>query len=105
MLERRAKSRIQISYPAVVRGSDAVGTRFKTRGLTENLSASGMYLRVPQSVEPGTGVLIVLQLSASTSALSQSSPRIAARGTVVRAESRPDGTCGLGIKFEHHRFL
>lgn len=105
MVERRVKPRIQVSYPAVVRGYHSAGVKFETRGQTDSLSAAGLYLRVPQTVEPGTELLVVLQLSTSTPPLSQTPPRIAARGIVVRTEPGPDGTCGLGIKFKRYFFI
>jgi hypothetical protein len=102
--ERRNKPRIKQTFPANVRGVDSSGQLFETESAVENLSASGFYVRLPQLVEGGTRLSIVVQFT-NNSSDKGSSARMAADGVVERAEALPDGSCGLGVLFTKCRFL
>jgi hypothetical protein len=104
LTERRAKPRIQCGYPALVRGRETDGREFEARATLENLSAGGAYLRQQQFVTPGQPLTVLIRLS-SASPEEVRVPSIATLGTVVRSKLQADGTCGLAIKFRHHRFL
>lgn len=103
-VERRVKPRIDRPFPATVRGMDAGGEAFEINTVLDNLSADGLYLRLRQRVQPGTVLSIIIRLS-SAPMNGVHAPRIAIDGVVLRAELKPDGTCGIAIKLTHHRFL
>ncbi|MCZ7572245.1 MAG: PilZ domain-containing protein [Ardenticatenaceae bacterium] len=102
--ERRAKPRISEPYPATVRGLDGSGWAFEEETVLDNLSAGGLYLRLPRSIHPGARLFIVFRLSTSPYERDPSSV-VAVRGVVLRAELQPDGSCGLAVTFRHYRFL
>lgn len=103
-IERRNKPRIQVAFPALVRGNDADSGKFQEDALVDNVSASGVYLRLNRFLAPGSSLFVVLEFSQHPSP-ERVVPRLAAHGTVVRSEVRHDGTCGLAIRFLRHRFL
>jgi hypothetical protein len=104
VVERRQKPRVDRPYVAKVRGKDANGRAFQADTLLDNLSASGLYLRVPFQVETGARLFILIGLLTSTPDES-SGGRVAVRGVVLRAEPREFGLWGLALKIISHRFL
>ena len=102
--ERRSKPRIREAFPVKVMGKDSTGQTIETEIRLENLSASGLYLVLPQDVVRGTELTFILRF-VSPSVSEESTARVSARGIVVRVEPRPNGTNGLGVAFNSHRFL
>ncbi|MFC1879554.1 PilZ domain-containing protein [Chloroflexota bacterium] len=101
-VERRRKPRVECSYPAQVNGYTS-GMKFEARAILTNMSASGMYLRLKRRLEMSEPVFVVVRLS--TSPLRQkTTPRIAANGSVVRIEPKSDGTYGVAVQLDNHRF-
>ena len=103
-IERRGAARLALPFPATVRGMDQQGDRFTVQTLLDNLSSTGLYLRMARSVEPGTTLFVVVRLSIAP-ARQVSAPSVAARCVVLRAERRPGGEWGIALAFTHHRFL
>ena len=102
MVERRSSPRVTVPYTVRLRGVDATGHRFKQETQMENLSAGGLYARLPQS--PLTGSAITVSARLSTAPAGQvSAVRLAARGTVLRVETQPDGAFGVAIQFTRRR--
>ena len=102
--ERRNKPRIHEALPVKVMGKDSSGQTIKTEVQLENLSASGLYLVLPQNVAQGAELTFILRFI-SPSVSEESAPRVSARGVVVRVDPRPNGTQGLAVAFKSHRFL
>jgi hypothetical protein len=102
-VERRGKPRVACSYPAVVRGHSEDGERYEARSVLSNLSANGMYLRTKHNVRPGEDLLVVVRMS--TGALEKGALRLAASGKALRVEPKADGTYGVAIQFDQHRFF
>jgi hypothetical protein len=101
--DRRQTLRVELPFPAVVRGIDPNGERFTLQTTLDNLSACGLYLRLARRVEPGESLFLVVRLSA---AIDQApAPTIAVRGMVLRIEPQSDGCYGVALKFDQHRFL
>ena len=100
-VERRRALRVDLPFPATVRGIDATGERFTLNTQLDNLSACGLYLRLQRPVEPGAHLLLVVRLST----VPHAGPRVALRGTVLRTEAYDDGRCGVAVAFDRHRFL
>jgi len=96
ILERRCKPRIDGPIPARVQCMDSNGTAYETETVLDNLSVSGLHVRLECRPE----------LSASVSALMRfAGMTIEATGVVKRVETQPDGTCGLGVAFNSYRIL
>ena len=103
LVERRCTLRVEISFPAVVRGEDASGEAFTSRTVLENLSACGLYLRLARQVSPGSSLLVLVRLSLNTN--DAPAPSVALRGTVTRGDIVSDSTWGVALEFRQHRFF
>ncbi len=103
MDERRLSWRARVPYPARLWATDGAGRAWKEDVLLDNLSASGLYVRLKRSVQKDAQLSIAVRLSTAPSA----SPalRLVARAVVLRAEPQPDGTCGLALEFGRRRVL
>jgi len=100
-LERRRKARIREPFPARIWGVDSGNLPFNVDGVVDNISSTGLYLRTPRLVDPGSEVrLIVHLLHGPTSGVTAS-----LQGRIVRTESQADGRYGLAIASSKHKFL
>jgi c-di-GMP-binding flagellar brake protein YcgR len=99
--ERRKKPRIFNPFRVAVRSVNAEGEAFATETVLENMSAGGMYVRIPEYVRKGTKVFSLVQL-----AVADNSPgsRVALSGVASRADPGLQ-VYGLAVKFKRHRFL
>jgi len=102
-VERRSTPRIELPFPATVRGIDRSGERFELATLLDNLSATGLYLRLARPVEPGATLFVVVRFAVAPAAV-LAAPGVAARGVVVWVEPQP-GAWGVAMKFTRQRFL
>lgn len=102
--ERRSTPRIEVPFPATVRGVDAAGEPFELEATLDNLSACGLYLRLERCVKQRAQLFVVVWLSTAPM-LSVPAPRVALYGVVLRAEPHAGGTYGLALSFIRHRFL
>jgi len=103
-LERRGKPRVICSYPATLRGSGDDGNRYDARAVLSNMSASGMYIYTKRPLRLGARVFIVVGISTRPLGMTNL-PQLAARGNVVRVETRVDGAYGVALKLSRYRFL
>jgi len=103
-IERRHKPRISEPFFTRVRGIDASGQAFEANTLLDNISASGLYMRLGRQVNPEARLFIVIHLSACTSG-GEVAGRAALLGVVLRSEPRSGGLWGLAIRFTRYRFL
>ena len=101
--ERRNGERIYVPFPALVRGVDAQGRRFTAATALDDLGQSGLHVHVPERVEKGAALFVVFRLSTSCAGTHASS--VAVRGTILRAEPRPNGLWGVALAITSHRFL
>ena len=102
--ERRIKPRIFEHFRATVHGVNAGGEAFTVETVLENISATGLYLRLTQAVEVGTELLVVSQLSNPSNGKT-SGPLLAMSGAVVRLGEATSDACGVAVEFTHTRFL
>jgi hypothetical protein len=99
--ERRRTARIRQSFPARIWGVDSGDLPFNVDGIVDNISSSGLYMRTPRLVDPGSEVrLIVHLLSGPTSGVTAS-----VQGRIVRTDTQADGKHGLAITISKHKFL
>jgi hypothetical protein len=100
-VERRRKPRLKEPFPARVWGIDSGDLPFNIDCVLENISSTGLYVRVPKLVDAGSEVrLIVHILSGPTSGVTAS-----LQGRIVRTELLADGRHGLGVAINKHKFL
>jgi len=99
--ERRAGVRVQLRFPVTVRGVDAVGERLDIDTVLDNVSRSGLYLRLPRLVEPGAQLTVGIRVSERWE--EKPAARVATRGVVLRVESRTGGEHGVAVAFTRHR--
>jgi hypothetical protein len=100
-LERRAKPRVQEQFPARIWGLDSGELPFNFDCVIDNISSTGLYLRLPRQIPPGTVVrLIVHLLNGPTSG---ASARIS--GEILRDEPQLDGKHGIAVAIKGHKFL
>ena len=102
-VERRGKPRVKCSYPAQLNGYSSGLMKFEARAVLTNMSASGMYLRLNRRLEVGQSVFIVVRLS-TAAFKDRTTPIIAADCSVVRVEPKTDGTYGVAVQMDNHRF-
>ena len=103
-IESRRSLRVELPFPATVRGVDVDGERFTMDSVLDNLSAGGLYLRLARPIKRGMKLFIVVRLSTCGDP-EVPAARVALQGVVLRAEPQPDGRCGIAVAFERHRFL
>jgi hypothetical protein len=102
--ERRGKSRLQKPFHIVVRGVGSKGRSFEVVTVLKNISSSGIYFMLDQTLEVGTELSFNIRLS--TSEIDEVRvAKVAAKGTVVRAEPQPDGRCGLAVTISKYRLI
>lgn len=101
--DRRIKPRIDCDYPAIIEGTDENGGKYKESAMLSNLSASGLFMIASRNIAKGAKLSVTVLLSNFSQ--NNETPRLATSGTVVRAEPKKDGMCGVAIKFSHYRFL
>ena len=102
--ERRLNPRVTLPYPARLWGMDMNGQAVKEDARLDNLSSSGLYLRLKRTIQNGSPASVAVRLS-MIDARPVSALRLAARGVVVRTDALEDGTCGVAVKFIRRRVL
>lgn len=102
--ERRQFERIYQSFPAQVRGVTKTGEKFSADATVSNISAGGLFLRLPLEVEAGPLLRAVVVLkNPDTGSLNP--PRLLVRAKVLRAGPLPDGGFGVAVELKKYRFL
>jgi len=100
-VERRTRHRIYEPFPTRVWGTDAEGQNFDVDIELDNISSTGVYLRLPIQVEEGDELSLVVKFlnrqGTGATALLQC--------RVLRVEPQPDGRCGIAMKITEHHFL
>ena len=84
---------------------NANGEAFETETHLNNLSASGLQLRLSQPVKQGAELFIIIWLAPSPNS-ETGTPRVAVRGIVSRVEPESAGAYGIAVSaVGHYRFL
>ena len=92
--DQRAKPRISVPFPADVRGRDDKGEAFSITTVLDNVSGSGLYLRMMPTVDSGARLSVVVRLLPSSDVV-DADPRFSIEGVVVRTEKTSGGACGV----------
>jgi hypothetical protein len=102
--ERRQKPRINMPFIAKVQGVDISGKEFGVYTLLDNISATGLYMKLSREVESGSKLFSIVRLATYWTE-QEPVARIAVRGVVLRVEPEEFGLCGIALRFTRHRFL
>jgi hypothetical protein len=98
--ERRVKPRLKEAFPTKTWGRNAAGELFEIDVELDNVSSTGLYLRIPYEMELGAEMKVMIKFvngrTGATALL---------RGEVLRDEPQPDGRHGLALAIKEHQFL
>jgi hypothetical protein len=99
--ERRSEPRLAHSFPARVWGVDIDHEAFGVDCVLDDISPSGLYLRMPWQIKTLSQISLVVQLlngpnDGSTAAI---------KGRVIRDEPETDGTRGIAVMITEYCFL
>ena len=95
-MERRAKLRISEPFPTTVSGVDSSGEPFQVECVLENISSTGIYLKLPHQLKEGSEVEMSLKLSSAAS----SGARAAIRGIALRSDPQADESIGVSCRYQ-----
>jgi hypothetical protein len=95
--ENRRAPRLSGAFLMRVRGVDVEGQAFDTTSLADNICADGLYFQLPRTQAKGAQLFAVVRLTGGLT--------IAARGHVLRKESRDYGLSGIAVRFTKARVL
>jgi len=99
--ERRAKPRSQYKLTARVWGVDSEDQPFSLDCVLDNISASGLYLRLPRRMKFSASISIAVRLPHGPI-----DRRFAAiNGTVIRDQKEHGGHTGVAVKIVEHSFI
>lgn len=98
--ERRAKPRLKEPFPTRAWGTDAAGRTFEIDGVLDNISSTGLYLRIPRQMKSGAELSVVIKFLNG-----QDGATALLLGQVLRDEPQPDGDHGLALAIREHHFL
>jgi PilZ domain len=100
-VERRSKPRSNDMLPARVWAVDIDDQPFSLDCHLDNISASGLFLRLPRRMKFSSSIsLVVRLLNAPVDGMVA-----AIKGTVMREELKSDGHRGIGIRITETKFL
>ena len=100
-VERRSKPRSNDVLPARVWGVDIDDQPFSLDCHLDNISASGLYVRLPRRMKFSATISLVVRLLNGP----DEGTVAAIKGTVMREEIESDGHRGIGIRIVEHKFI
>ena len=101
VFERRAKPRSQDKLTARVWGVDSDDQPFSLDCVLDNISASGLYLRLPRRMKFSASISLAVRLPNGP----VDGTFAAINGTVIRDQIEHDGNAGVGVKILEHSFI
>jgi len=100
-LERRTKPRVQEHFPARILGNDCGALPFIIDCVLDNMSSTGLYLRMPRQMPKGGEVKVIVHLlNGPTTGASA-----CIYGEILRDEPQPDGRHGIAVAIKRYKFL
>ena len=99
--ERRIKPRLSQPFPTRAWGTDVTNQAFEIDCLLDNISSTGLYLRIPGRMKLGDELSVVIKFlndhnTGATAVM---------RGQILRDEPQPDGRHGVAVAIRDHYFL
>jgi hypothetical protein len=101
--ERRRAPRIEIPFPAIVRGVDVDSQAFEAHTVLDDMSALGLSMRLFYHVAPCARLFVLIDLLQAATGKSPAA-RIALRATVVRVQSVSGGAFDVAAAITNYRF-
>ena len=103
-LERRRKPRTYKPFPAQVSGLDEHGEHFKASAVLDNLSSTGLYVKLPRTVVLGEKLRLDIRLSIAEP---DEVPvaRVDVEGVVMRREQLSGGMWGVALVIIKRKLL
>lgn len=98
--ERRIKPRIRHSFPTWVSGIDVNGREFSLEVGLENMSSSGLYLRMPREVKAGDTLNVLVRFSNG-----KPGATAAVVANILRVEPGVDGLNGVAMAIKQYEFV
>jgi hypothetical protein len=95
--EKRLETRLYGLYPLLMRVKNSKGQAITSHTVADNVCSGGLYFQHPQTLLAGGRIFTLMQLSESVG--------IAARGRILRHESKPYALTGIAICFSHTRII
>lgn len=100
-LERRTKPRVREHFPARILGNDSGALPFIIDCVLDNMSSTGLYLRMPRQMPKGGEVKVIVHLlNGPTTGASA-----CIYGEILRDEPQPDGRHGIAVAIKRYKFL
>jgi hypothetical protein len=99
--ERRSKPRIKKPFPTRAWGVDAAGEAFQIDCVLDNMSSTGVYLRMPKKMRSGDELSLAIRLLNGA----DGGAATLVRGHVLRDEPQADGLNGIALAIKHYEFL
>ena len=100
MLERRAKPRVSEPFPTTVSGIDQAGESFELDCVLDNISSTGLYVKIPRQLEQGSEVRLIVSFSADPTP----GAGAAIRGVALRSDPQADKRWGLAVAITDYTF-
>jgi hypothetical protein len=101
VFERRGKPRSQNKLAARVWGVDRDDQPFSLDCVLDNISGSGLYLRLPRRMQFSASISLAVRLPNG----SVDGRFAAINGTVIRDQMEHDGHTGVAVKIIGHSFI
>lgn len=101
MFERRAKPRVAEPFNTTVSGIDKTGEFFELDCTLDNISSTGLYLKVPRQLEQGSEVRLVVNFSADLTPAGGA----AIKGVALRCDAQVEQTWGLAVAITEYAFI
>ena len=100
--ERRGKPRLYGCFPAMEQDVEKSGEPADFNAVITNISATGLYVRLMRSEEPGSTLSLLMTFA---SRANPEEPLITVNGRVLRVEPQRSGDFGLALAITYHEFL
>ncbi len=100
-MERRAKPRVSEPFPTTVSAIDKAGESFELDCVLDNISSTGLYLKMPRQLEQGSEVRLIVNFSAGPSPAAGAS----IRGVALRSDLQADQRWGLAVAISECAFI
>ena len=99
--ERRIRPRIHEPFPIRAWGKDAEGQNFDVDCELDNISSTGLYLRLPMRVKSDAELSLVIKFLNRQG----TGPTALLNCRILRGEPQPDGRYGIAMTITEHHFL
>ncbi len=99
--ERRGKPRLTEAFPASVWGIDTDGKTFESDCALDNISSTGLYVRVPRAMNLGAEINFAINFMNGQGKHSTA----VVLGRILRDEPQADGRHGIAVAIKEHHFI